>query len=414
MNAAGHLDGWRGASEGRYPQWSLTERATKPGGQRTAAFIAYFCHQALVKRIAGLLACLWLACPAWAHNPDTSYTRVKISPREIEFRFTFDVLTLGKIVELDPSRLRLITRLALRSHAPEFYDFLRRHVAMTFDSQPADFGVALPPVISDDRSIIPEADYQQVMVDLVFRKRIDALPREFALLYDIFDTLGQRHTNLAAVEQGAGNVTEYVLTQLEPDCTYDTTAHAPLAGLLFKFLKLGVQHIFLGYDHILFLLALVAVSRLGELIKIITAFTAAHTLTLALATLGVVTPPPRLIESGIALTIMYVALENLWLKSTGHRWRLTFLFGLIHGFGFANVLRELGLPTSGLLRCLLAFNVGVEIGQLAIVLALLPLTLWLARQSYGPRARVILSLVIFAFGLAWFVERAFGLRFMPI
>jgi len=240
------------------------------------------------------------------------------------------------------------------------------------------------------------------------------LPREFALLYDIFDTLGQRHTNLAAVEQGAGNVTEYVLTQLEPDCTYDTTAHAPLAGLLFKFLKLGVQHIFLGYDHILFLLALVAVSRLGELIKIITAFTAAHTLTLALATLGVVTPPPRLIESGIALTIMYVALENLWLKSTGHRWRLTFLFGLIHGFGFANVLRELGLPTSGLLRCLLAFNVGVEIGQLAIVLALLPLTLWLARQSYGPRARVILSLVIFAFGLAWFVERAFGLRFMPI
>jgi len=205
-----------------------------------------------------------------------------------------------------------------------------------------------------------------------------------------------------------------VFTRFEPDYLYDTTVFAPLTDLLWRFLKLGVKHIFLGYDHILFLLALVVVSRFWDLVKIVTAFTVAHTITLILAALELVRLPPRLIETGIAVTIMYVALENLWTKDARHRWLLTFAFGLVHGFGFANVLRELGLPAKGVIRCLLSFNVGVELGQIGIVLLVLPIALWLGKQSFAQRARVTASLLIFLFGLAWFVERAFGVSFMPI
>src|SRR6185503_10731076 len=122
----------------------------------------------------------------------------------------------------------------------------------------------------------------------------------------------------------------------------------------------------------------------------------------------------RLIESGIALTILYVAVENIVRKHPPHRWRLTFAFGLIHGFGFANVLAELGLPASGTVRCLLSFNVGVEIGQLAIVLLALPFVLLLERWRYASRAKSAISVVVGLFGLGWFIERAFNLGFMPV
>jgi hypothetical protein len=108
-----------------------------------------------------------------------------------------------------------------------------------------------------------------------------------------------------------------------------------------------------------------------------------------------------------------VALENLWVKDTRHRWWLTFFFGLIHGFGFANNVSQMGLPTEGKIRCLLSFNVGVEIGQLAIATLLLPVAIGLKRWKHGPTAVKIISLGLAAFGLAWFIDRAFALRFMP-
>jgi hypothetical protein len=176
---------------------------------------------------------------------------------------------------------------------------------------------------------------------------------------------------------------------------------------------LGVKHIFLGYDHIAFLLALLFVKRFLDLFKIITAFTVAHTLTLALAVLQIVHVQPRLAEIGIALTIAYVAAENLWTTNTGHRWKLVFCFGMVHGFGFANVLRELGLPSSGLARSLVSFNLGVETGQIIIVGAMWPLLWWVSRRTWARRAQVGISIIIFLFGVAWAVDRITGLKFMP-
>jgi hypothetical protein len=116
------------------------------------------------------------------------------------------------------------------------------------------------------------------------------------------------------------------------------------------------------------------------------------------------------VEAAIALTIVYVALENLWIKSTGKRWRLAFCFGLIHGFGFANLLQQLSLPTSGMVRSLVSFNVGVELAQLGIVLALLPFSLWLAEWHHGSRVKNTVSFAIFLLGLGWFSVRVFQIR----
>jgi hypothetical protein len=186
-----------------------------------------------------------------------------------------------------------------------------------------------------------------------------------------------------------------------------------------RFLLLGIEHIFTGYDHIAFLLALLLLGgRFLDLVKIVTSFTIAHSVTLALAALGILNPPVQWVEALIAASIVAVAGENLWaLRSAEggasrvanalrHRWRITFAFGLVHGFGFASALQELHLPRSALAAGLVSFNLGVEVGQVAIVALAFPLLAWLrtfrAFQLRGPR---LLSWAIAAFGLVLLVLR---------
>ncbi|MEI7776715.1 MAG: HupE/UreJ family protein, partial [Verrucomicrobiota bacterium] len=195
---------------------------------------------------------------------------------------------------------------------------------------------------------------------------------------------------------------------------FETGYEPPLSKRLFKFFKLGVEHIFLGLDHLCFLFALIVVARIRDLLKIITSFTVAHSITLVLSALDIVRLPARLVESAVALTIVYVAVENLWLRPRPHRWALTFGFGMVHGFAFASVLEVLGLPSTGLIRCLLSFNVGVEFGQLAIVLLLLPVVLIFCRGRSGPLVVRGISLSLALIGMAWFLDRVFSLGWMPV
>jgi HupE / UreJ protein len=151
-----------------------------------------------------------------------------------------------------------------------------------------------------------------------------------------------------------------------------------------------------------------------EVLRIVTAFTVAHSITLSLATLGWVDLPSRLVEATIAASVVLAALNNVWPFFQGRRWMVAFGFGLIHGFGFASVLADLGLPRDALALALVGFNLGVEAGQLAIVAAFLPWA-YALRQGVFYR-RVVLwggSLAIAAIAAAWFVERAFDLEFMP-
>ena len=173
------------------------------------------------------------------------------------------------------------------------------------------------------------------------------------------------------------------------------------------FLPLGIQHILEGWDHLLFLLALVLPGgSLGNLVRIVTAFTIAHSLTLAAAALEFVSLPAAPVEALIALSIAWVAAENLArVRSMSRRWVVAFAFGLIHGFGFASVLRDIGLPSRSLLSSLLWFNVGIELGQVLVVLLLVPVLAWLGRARLGKPVPYALSAVIFVASVALFVQR---------
>jgi hydrogenase/urease accessory protein HupE len=353
------------------------------------------------------------------HNPDTSYARVKIEPDRIETRLTYDVFTLLKITPLDDSRDGQLQRSELAAYAPRIAEFLRSKIglAISDEDESADLGEFVGFVWpSDMGEVIAGADFHSAngLIHFDFLRQVNEPPEVVAIAFGFFDVFTERHTVLGVFEC-QGDKYETSFTNFEDSFEYVTgfeparpqTQHT-LGERLWRFFKMGVEHIFLGYDHICFLIALIVVSRFREIVKIVTSFTIAHSITLILATLDVVRLPTRLIETCIAATIVYVAVENLWVKDTRHRWLLTFFFGLIHGFGFANVLREMGLPTVGLIRCLLSFNLGVECGQLVIATCLLPLAYALTRWKYGHIVAMGISILLGLFGTVWFVERAFG------
>jgi hypothetical protein len=397
---------------------------------------------------------LRLASSALAHNPDTSYARVTISSNALEFKFTYDIVTLLRITPLDANADQRITRDEINAQAEIIQGFLRRHILLEVDSTDAAFDSALPATWPEDAPDgIEQKDYHQRLITFTFTNASSRPPGDVALTFDFFEQFGERHNVLGVFVHG-GEELPVIFTRFEPDFLYDlgydpavpkpdpratitnaiaiTNAASPapassaasssprrssatetVASSMRRFLWLGMEHIFHGYDHLLFLLGLIVIGRFLDLVKIVTSFTIAHTITLLLAAFELVNIDPPLIETAIALTIVYVAAENLWTKEPKHRWVLTFAFGLVHGFGFANLLRDLDLPTGGFVRCLVSFNVGVEIGQLVIVALVWPLITGLNRWKHAAQAKAAISVAILVLGLGWLVDRALGLGFMP-
>ncbi|MGO9430024.1 HupE/UreJ family protein [Rhodoblastus sp.] len=177
-----------------------------------------------------------------------------------------------------------------------------------------------------------------------------------------------------------------------------------------KFLYAGIEHIMTGYDHICFLLAVVLwASRAWPVIKIVTAFTVSHSITLSLAALQIVNLPSAWTEIAIALSIIYVALENFFTRKVDGRWRDTFVFGFVHGFGFASGLIELGVPQRAIVPALASFNIGVEIGQIGVVLVVIPLLVFIDKTFFKGERNLrlvqVCSGVIACFGGYWFFVR---------
>jgi hypothetical protein len=192
---------------------------------------------------------------------------------------------------------------------------------------------------------------------------------------------------------------------------YRGTAQGALA-VIGTFVPAGIHHILIGPDHILFLVGLLLLGGgPWALIRIVTAFTIGHSITLSLAALDVVTPPATLIEPAIALSIVFVGADNLLVGARGRDVRawIALAFGLVHGFGFAYVLKEFGLPREALAWSLFSFNVGVEIGQLMIVLAVAGALALVRKRNQAAARRVVFagSVVVMAAGAYWFVERVF-------
>jgi hypothetical protein len=186
----------------------------------------------------------------------------------------------------------------------------------------------------------------------------------------------------------------------------------PVFAIVRTYAALGFRHIMPdGLDHILFVLGLFLASRkLSWLLAQVTAFTVAHSITLGLAMFGWVSLPSSIVEPAIAMSIVFVAVENVLGKETGRaRVAIVFGFGLLHGLGFASALREIGLPKSRFIPALLAFNVGVEAGQLTVLaVAVCAIGAWFSRRSwYRARVEVPASIAIAAVGLYWTIERLF-------
>lgn len=215
---------------------------------------------------------------------------------------------------------------------------------------------------------------------------------------------GHRHLARVVTQEGAS---DHLASSDVPTFSFGGHATPPSRA---AFIGIGVEHILLGFDHLVFLFGLLLVGgRLRSLLAVITAFTLAHSVTLALAVLDVVAPPPALVEPLIALSIAYVGVENFLVKSAAGRWRITALFGLIHGFGFAGALGEVGVPRDDVPMTLLLFNVGVELGQLLVMALVVPVLLTLrARGLLGSRATRGLSAGIVLLGMFWMVERVAG------
>jgi hydrogenase/urease accessory protein HupE len=242
----------------------------------------------------------------------------------------------------------------------------------------------------------------------------------------VADRLRYRSTVLIGVSPDARQV---VLIGAGPDAAQDlldasrtetvlTKAAPPsLLQVIGRYIEAGIAHIFLGYDHIAFLAAIVLWSRRPwPVVKVVTAFTIAHSITLSLAALDIVRIPSSIIEPAIAASIVYVAAENFLSRDIDKRWRDTFCFGLIHGFGFASALQEFGLPRSALVPALASFNLGVEIGQIAIVSLVVPALLVMDRLVANGRgvaglptrpapAVYGISALIIGLGSYWFLVR---------
>lgn len=204
---------------------------------------------------------------------------------------------------------------------------------------------------------------------------------------------------------------QWLVGRADGPVTYFAGTSAGLLAIARSFVTSGIHHIAIGPDHVLFLVGLILLGgSLRQLVLIVTAFTIGHSVTLSLAALGLFVVPAATVEPAIALSIVVVGVDNL-LRGGGRDIRalLAFAFGLVHGFGFAFVLREFGLPQANLAAALVSFNLGVEIGQIAIVVVVAGLMVLVRRRGQAAARRVEVggSLAVAAAGAYWFVERVF-------
>ena len=351
-----------------------------------------------------------------AHDEGSSSSEIRISQREVVWSVDMGTLGLQRIMDLGapPHRLRQESLAPFRERIAAFAagSITLRINGREVQGEP----VALEGIFEE----IPPTDVRILAkVRQTLRFRSDEDIERVALSYRLFSHLVKNHRAVLNLSWGDRS-REVVLfgaseLKIRPE-TLDERWWAPVTS----FFLWGIHHIFIGFDHIAFLLALLlGARRIADLVKVATSFTAAHSLTLLLSALEVIRVPGRVTEALIAVSIIYVAVENWFVKEGRHRWMLAFGFGLIHGLGFSSLLRD--LLTDRIVVPVLAFNVGIEVGQLAILSVAYPLFKALQRPSPvepadARRRKLVLagSVPILLLGCGWLIERVCGVAFMPV
>jgi hydrogenase/urease accessory protein HupE len=269
-------------------------------------------------------------------------------------------------------------------------------------------------VSADGRALTPQWSAAEVLADrhslrFPLRYAQPARPGRLQVAAVMFPYDPNHQTFLNIYEDDA--VTQAILDRGHSGFEYFAGTRQGAVAVVRKFLPAGIHHILIGPDHLLFLVGLLLLGgTIRQLAVIVTAFTVAHSITLSLAALNLVSPPARIIEPAIALSIVYVGADNLLIRDGRDvRAWIAFAFGFIHGFGFANVLREMDLPARALGWSLFAFNAGVEIGQLLVVsvVATALAALRTRNEAAGRQLAVAGSVVVIAAGAFWFIQRVF-------
>jgi hydrogenase/urease accessory protein HupE len=339
--------------------------------------------------VAGLTA-----QPGLAHWADLSTAEIDVADRTVH-------LTLALPTEL----LTTLDSAALGDNRnPDPPKIIPAHLRMTNLGQAPDqvTVVALASDIGSTQSAISGTTHRSYDVNYIWSTPIQSLKIEYGLFAPGVSTA----QCVATIMQG-DRTQQFVFTPQRPNFALSTQNVWQQSS---NFVLLGIEHILSGYDHILFVVSVILTrQQLRDLIKTVTAFTVAHSFTLALSVLNIVTLPSVFVESAIALSIIYMAYANLRQDSSKHRSILTFGFGLLHGLGFASILRGIDLAPQDLILSLASFNIGVEVGQLAIVVFVLMLLRQLERLGWSQRFIKGASLMIIGIGSYWFVQRAFGI-----
>ncbi len=382
-------------------------------------------HRALAALLS--IAALCIAPLAQAHKASDSYLSLKVDGAKITGQWDIALRDLDLVLDLDRNADSVIDWGEVRTRHAEIAAYAKQNIDLKT-------GNSVCPMSVGDQLIDTHSDgaYAVLKLSASCPNVVEALTVNYRLLFEV----DAQHRGLLKLETSGkdGNDSPQVVSAVFPadhgTQTFTLASGSTLAQLG-TYIADGVKHIAIGFDHILFLVALLLPAvftregrrwvpvtdirtALWSVLKLVTAFTIAHSITLSLASLDVVRLPSRLVESLIAASVLATALDNIWPFLPRKRWLVAFAFGLIHGFGFASVLADLNLPNSSLVLSLLGFNIGVEIGQLILVAIVVPVA-YLSRstQAYPRLALQTGSVVIAAVSLGWLLERSFNLQLMP-
>lgn len=370
-----------------------------------------------------IISCvLWgiLTPHTFAHKPSDSYVRLNVTDKTIQGQWDIALRDVDYAIGIDANLDHQITWGELRTAQDAIAAYAMARIEITNNGSVCFNRVT-------EHLVDHHSDGAYAV--LRFSAACSTVPQELHVQYQLLFDLDPSHRGLLSVEHD-GSVQTAVFSPERQRLAFTLTRPSPWRTFA-QFGVEGVWHIWIGYDHILFLLSLLLPAVLRwtagqwqgrdsfqsafvEVLKVVTAFTVAHSITLSLAVIGIVTLPSRWVESIIAASVLLVALYNLYPIVRTRLWVMAFGFGLVHGLGFASVLLDLGLPGSSMFLALAGFNLGVEAGQVAIVMVFFPLA-FLVRHTwcYQQLAFRYGSVMIAMVAALWLLERSLDLNMWP-
>jgi hypothetical protein len=369
-----------------------------------------------IVQILTLLSLALFSGLTFAHKPSDSYVRLSVHDTGIRGQWDIALRDLDYAIGLDGNDDGKIIWAELRHR----HEAIAAYALTRFQIRRGDSDCWSHPT---EHLVNHHSDGAYAVVR--FSIHCPAAAKTLNLDYKLFFDLDPLHRGLLQVKHG-GHTQTAVFSPEQPSVHLDLIIPSPWREFL-QFGREGIWHIWIGYDHILFLISLLLPAVLWwgegrwrgvescrpafwEVFKIVTSFTLAHSMTLSLAVFGIVQLPSRWVESVIAASVLLAALHNLYPVMRARLWIVTFAFGLIHGLGFASVLLDLGIPGTSLLLALVGFNLGVEIGQIAIVGMFFPLAFLIRRTWSYQRLVVGFGSIVIAFvASVWLIERSFDL-----